>query len=367
MNVGSVRSGIARLFAWLRSPDGLACLALLLIALAVRLYFAPREMVSYDMVAYEYWGELANQNLLHVYSVGSHGPSWAYLPAYPPVAIYFYGILDKLIFGFAHLLGHPLAHDVIHSQTLRAGLKIPGIASDLALTVILYVTALATLRRRWVAWLLSATYALSPGIIITTVFWGQTDGIVLLLIVGGLLFALRKQPIWCGILLALAVNFKPQPAVYVPLALVYLWRWGSFRMVVRGAVAFLAVTLLVWLPYLLPPFGELRALLQNISAAEAAEGLVASHGAWNLWAALGLEVQSTSTPLIGPLTISLVGYLLLVLVILIAVIGVWSNPQPGRMWAGAALIALAFFTVATLQFERYLFPALGLFFLAALY
>lgn len=61
------------------------------------------------------------------------------------------------------------------------------------------------------------------------------------------------------------------------------------------------------------------------------------------------------------------GDALFLLVILIALVGVWRDPRPVRMWAGAAIIALAFFTVMTLQFERYLFPALGLFFLAALY
>lgn len=367
MTFTSLRGRLRAVGAWLRSAEGLAYLALMLLALGVRLALAPRIMVSFDMGAYEYWGQLANQDLFHVYSIGSHAPSWLYLPNYPPVAIYFYGVLDKIVFGLAALVGHPLAHDVPHSALLKLVLKLPGIAADLILLTILYVKALAVFARRWVVWLLAATYALSPGILITTVFWGQTDGLVLLLVVAGLFFALRKQPVYCGVLLALAVNFKPQPIVFVPLALVYLWRWDSFRTVARGAVGFLGVTLVVWLPYLLPPFGELAALARNISAAETAEGLTASHDAWNLWTALGMARQSVSTHLIGPLTISLVGYLLLVVVILIAVIGVWRDPRPVRVWAGAALIALAFFTVATLQFERYLFPAIGLFFLAALH
>jgi polyisoprenyl-phosphate glycosyltransferase len=367
MSLRNMRERVSTLGAWLRSADGLAYLALMAVALGVRLYLAPRVMVSFDMGAYEYWGQLANQDLFHVYSLGSHGPNWTYYPAYPPVAIYLYGLLDKIVFGMAALVGHPLAHNVPRSEYLRLMLKLPGIAADLVFLTFLYVKATQVFRRRWVAWLLSATYALSPGILITVVFWGQTDGLVLLLIVAGLFFALRQQPIWCGVFLALAVNFKPQPVVFVPLALFYLWRWGSLRLAVRAVMAFLAVTLVVWLPYLMPPFGEVRALVANLSAAETAEGLTASHTAWNLWSALGIQGQSVATPLLGPITISQVGYLLLLLVILIAVVGVWRDPRPVQMWAGAALIALAFFTVATLQFERYLFPALGLFFLAALY
>ncbi|MGH2501741.1 MAG: hypothetical protein ACRDID_04405, partial [Ktedonobacterales bacterium] len=176
MSLRSVRERLSALGTWLRSVDGLAYLALMAVALGVRLYLAPRVMVSFDMGAYEYWGQLANQDLFHVYSLGSHGPSWVYYPAYPPVAIYLYGLLDKILFGLAALVGHPLAHNVQRSEYLRLMLKLPGIAVDLVLLTILYLKATQVFRRRWVVWLLSATYAFSPGILITVVFWGQTDG-----------------------------------------------------------------------------------------------------------------------------------------------------------------------------------------------
>ena len=367
MSLSTLRARLRPLLAWLRSADGFAYLALMALALAVRLALAPNLMKSFDMGTYEYWGHLANIDLLHVYSLGGKGPNWLYYPNYPPVAIYFYGLIDKVVFGLAALLGLPLAHDVRHSSLLQVVFKLPGIIADLALLTILYVKALDALDRRWVVWLLCATYAISPGVLITVVFWGQTDGLVLLGVVVALFFALRRQPVWCGVLLALVVNFKPQPIVFAPLALVYLWRWGGFRMVVRGAIAFLGVTLLVWLPYLIPPFGELGALAHNVGVAQAKEGLAASRDGWNLWYALGVPTQSVSSRLIGPLTVNEVGYALFVIVILIAMIGVWRRPQPSRMWSGAAIIALAMFTVTPLQLERYLFPALGLFFLAALY
>ena len=367
MSLSKLRARLYPLLAWLRGADGLVWLALMALALAVRLPLAPNLMRSFDMGAYEYWGHLANIDLLHVYSLGDQGPSWLYYPTYPPVAIYFYGLIDKVVFGLAALLGLPLAHDVQHSSLLQVVFKLPGIIADLALLTILYVQALDALERRWVVWALCATYALSPGILITVMFWGQSDGVVLLLVVVALLFALRQQPVWCGVLLALAVNYKPQPIVFAALALVYLWRWGGWRLVARGAIAFLSVTLLVWLPYLIPPFGELGALARNLSAAQAAEGLGASRDAWNLWYVLGIAPDNVSSRLIGPLTINQVGYALFAIVILLAVVGVWRHPQPMQLWAGAALIALAMFTVTPLQFERYLFPALGLCFLAALY
>ncbi|HEX5572700.1 MAG TPA: glycosyltransferase 87 family protein, partial [Ktedonobacterales bacterium] len=279
MSLSTLRARLRPLLAWLRSADGFAYLALMALALAVRLALAPNLMKSFDMGTYEYWGHLANIDLLHVYSLGGKGPNWLYYPNYPPVAIYFYGLIDKVVFGMAALLGLPLAHDVRHSSLLQVVFKLPGIIADLALLTILYVKALDALDRRWVVWLLCATYAISPGVLITVVFWGQTDGLVLLGVVVALFFALRRQPVWCGVLLALVVNFKPQPIVFAPLALVYLWRWGGFRMVVRGAIAFLGVTLLVWLPYLIPPFGELGALAHNVGVAQG-EHFVLRGGSW---------------------------------------------------------------------------------------
>jgi hypothetical protein len=366
LDITELRRRGVQLLAWLRSADGLAYLALMAIALGVRLYLAPRVITSADLLAYEYWGELANTQFLHVYSASLAPQNWAYYAGYPPIAVYLYGLLDKVYFGLGALLGIPLIHDVRVGGVIRAYLKLPAIFADIALLTILYVKALKAMPR-WAAWLLSVTYALSPGIIITVIFWGQTDGIVLLLTVAALIFAMRKQPIWCGVMLALAINFKPQPIVFVPLALVYLWRWGGFRLAVRAVIAMAVVTIVVWIPYLLPPHPEALALAHNISLLETAEGLTATHTAWNLWYALGIPKVGVATQVLGPLTLSQVGDALFLLVILIALVGVWRDPRPVRMWAGAAIIALAFFTVMTLQFERYLFPALALFFLAALY
>ena len=359
-------SSTARLFRWLRSLDGIAYLALLALAFVVRVIIAPKLIISADLLAYSYWGQLFDAHPLTFYSAGGANPNWTLIPNYPPVAIYLFGALEKVYFSLGALLGIPLSHDVLAAHMLKLVLKLPGILADLALLSILYVKAIR-LMPRWLAWLLSATYALSPGILITVVVWGQTDGIALLLVAVGLLLAARKQDIWCGIVLACAVSFKPQPIVFVPLALIYLIRWSGVRNAVRGAVAFIATTFVIWLPYLLPPNFEVLALKRNFSVVAANEFPTASHSGWNLWYVLGIEAQNASAPFLGPLSITMVGGLLFAVILLIVLVGIWRDGSEGRLWAGAAIVGLAFFVVGTLQYERYLFPALGLFFLAALY
>ncbi len=355
-----------RFFNWLRSLDGVTCLALLALGFVVRVIIAPRLIISADLLAYGYWGQLFDAHPLTIYSVGGANPNWTLVPDYPPVAIYLFGAVEKIYFTLGALFGIPLSHDVLSAHMLKLVLKMPGILADLALLSIMYVKA-TRLIPRWLAWLLGATYALSPGILITVAVWGQTDGIALLLVALGLLMAARKQDIWCGVVFACAVSFKPQPIVFVPLALIYLVRWSGVKNATRGAIAFLATTIVIWLPYLLPPNFEALYLKHNFAIVAANEAPVASHSGWNLWFVLGIESQNASAPYMGPLSITVVGGLLFAFILLIVVMGIWRDGSEGRLWAGAAIVALAFFVVGTLQFERYLFPALGLFFLAALY
>ena len=50
--------------------------------------------------------------------------------------------------------------------------------------------------------------------------------------------------------LALAVLIKPQPVVFAPLFLLYLWRWAGREQFVRFTMAGLVTTLAVALPVL---------------------------------------------------------------------------------------------------------------------
>jgi dolichyl-phosphate-mannose-protein mannosyltransferase len=217
------------------------------------------------------------------------------------------------------------------------------------------------------ALLASATYAVSPGILIVTLLWGQTDGAAVLLVALGLFFAYRRQGIWAGILLALAVGFKPQPAIFLPLALVYLYRWGGWREAVRGITSFTALSVLLWWPYLLPPRFEVLAYVKVLGQIVRVEGPTGSHGAFNLWYLLNAQWQPVAQPLLGPLSLQLVSAILFGLVMLVVLAGIWLDGSQRMLWAAAALLALGFFDVGTLQFERYLTPAVALFLLAAIF
>ena len=53
--------------------------------------------------------------------------------------------------------------------------------------------------------------------------------------------------------------------------------------------------------------------------------------------------------------------------VVVVVVGLWRDATPGRLWSASALVGFGFFGIFVLQYERYAYPALALFLLAALY
>jgi hypothetical protein len=124
--------------------------------------------------------------------------------------------------------------------------------------------------------------------------------------------------------------------------------------------------LVIWLPYLLPPRPEIFAWQHNVVKVLDAKGAFASRGAFNLWWFLGMPLHNIGTPFVGPLSIQQLDVVMLGMFVGLALVGTWLDGSLDRMLVSAAVLALAFFDVGVLQYERYIFPALALLLLAAL-
>ncbi len=356
---------VARLKGWLVTSEGKRFSALLVAAVIVRVVLSFVLRVSPDLQAYETWGELILGHFLHPYTYGIKSSSVWLFPTYPPLTMYLYALVDFLYFGLAHLLGLHPSHCAC-SPVFRPILLIPGMLSDLAQVSIMYALARAKLSPN-LALLVAATYAFSPAVLIDGVGWGQTDNLALLIVAGALLLALRHNGLWAGVLLGLTIALKPQPWIFIPLVLVYLYRWAGWKQAMRGAASMAGTALVLWAPYLVPPRPEIFVWQRSVAINVQASGLVATRNALNLWWLLRAQRLNINAPYLGPLSAQLLGGGLFVLVMLFALAGIWRDASPGRLWASAALLAIGFFDVVTLQYERYIFPAMGLFLLAALY
>jgi Gpi18-like mannosyltransferase len=344
---------------WARGKEWRGLIAVLGGALLIRLLLAPYHGFVIDLQDYVTWGLLVDHHFLHIYSLSSGAPVYA-LPNYPPLAMYLYGLMTGLYFGAAQLVGVHASSQVANAPLLSAWIKLPAILADVGAVWVLYRLARSAFSERK-ALLVTSSYAFSPAIVFDGAFWGETDALPLLPLLLALLFAARRRGIWAGVLFGVAIMLKPQPIIFAPLLLLYLWRWAGWRQAAYAVTALSLVSLICCAPYLLPPRPEMLALYQNTSIW--AQVGHASDGAFNLWWLLGSE-RSAAAAYLGPLSPTSIGYAFFLVIELLALIGVWQDGSQQRLFLGAALVALAFFVVMPLQHERYLYPSLALFLIA---
>jgi dolichyl-phosphate-mannose-protein mannosyltransferase len=363
-----LRRSTTRPGRWLRSRERGYLAALLVVALAVRLPLTPYHGFFFDVQFYINWGRLAGAHFFDFYSYGaSIVPPHSY-PNYPPLAVYTYALICAVYPWVAHVLHVPLSYDFHASPLLDALIKIPPVLADLGLTALLYAVARRVTSPGW-ALVAAASYAFAPVVLFDGALWGQTDGVAALGLVAALALALRRDPlasVGSGVVLALAILFKPQPVFFVPLLLVYLWRWSGWRDAARALAGLAGAGALLSLPYLLPPRPQILVFIANVQAVGKALPYT-SMGAFNLWWLAGLDQHNPAVPAVGALSTSQAGWALFMLPFALALVGVWRDASPARLFASAGLVALAFFDLTTTQHERYLFPAVPLFLVAALY
>ncbi|HEV2238250.1 MAG TPA: glycosyltransferase 87 family protein, partial [Ktedonobacterales bacterium] len=298
------------------------------------------------------------------YTAAANESNWRYLPNYLPLGMYLFGGLTAAYAGVAHLQGLSPSLIVPANATLTVVMKLPAILADLAITVLIYAIARRKLRTRW-ALLASASYAFSLGPFLDTAVWGQTDGVVLLPVLLALVFTLRRAGLWVGVWFALAIMVKPTPALFLPLSLVYLYRWAGWRQALSAIGSLVGVSAVVCLPYILPPHPQLLVWPSIVAAGSKAMPSTTSD-AYNLWL-LVAPTRNALHPLWGSVSPSVVGNLMFFGALAVVLAGVWADASPLRLWSGASLIALSYFTLTAMQHERYLYPAVALLLISALY
>lgn len=360
VGVGAGRVGQARL-TLLWAPGRRWVTVVLAVALLVRLPLLGYDGLAGDLQIYASWGAGMLRHPLEIYSLGA-----GYPVNYPPLMLYLYGGLAQVYRALAPALtGAQPTFVLARDPGLAPLLKLPMLLADLGTVALLAAIARRALPPRG-ALAAALAYALSPTVLLAGTFWGQTDALSTALVVAALLLLVAggSRPAWAGLLLGAAVMLKPQALVFLPLCLLYLWRWGDWRTAARAAGAFGATVFIVCLPYLLPPRLEIARLIANESWV-VRDKPYASVDAFNLWVLLGQPHHRYDTPLVGPFTPNLLGLALFGLIYLVVGVGIWRSSGRTVIFLGAALVAIAFFEVTCLQRERYLFPALALLFAAA--
>jgi Gpi18-like mannosyltransferase len=342
-------------------------IALLIAAVVIRLPLMTYAGYYGDLLIYIRWGENVTQHFTSIYTTlptvsapgGSSSPGG--FPGgmltshinYPPATPYLFGAIVLL---YNHLL-EPAFHASLEALVVSNGIgpflaKIPLLLVDIAAFLYLYIQA----RKRHTATfalILSASFAFSPALLYNGVIWGQTDGFVSFPLLVALFALVAERSILAGTSLALAVLIKPQPAIFIPLILLYLWRWAGWRPMLRFAAAGLLTALLVLLPILLPHF-QLLDMFNNIRAESYNDGTRLTSDAFNFWQLIGYGQQSMGSTLLG-IKSGTIGIILFGAVSLLCGAQVWRHREPMYLSLGLAVQVFGFFFFMGGQHERYLF------------
>ena len=354
---------VARLKRVFTTREGLLFLAMLIAAIIIRLPLMTFRGYYDDLASYVTWGTIVNQHFTNIYTANSgsgvgpgRGGFGIFVGStinYPPGTPYLFGALVYLFHHWPANSYHTTLATLMNSDGEGPFIaKIPLLVSDVAATVLLYWQA----RRRHTAEfaLIAATsFAFSPALLYNGVIWGQTDGLVALPILAGLFALLDERYILGGVSLALAVLIKPQPIIFVPLVLLYVWRWHGRQNFIRFAVAG-AVTLLIFcLPILVPHF-QILDMLHNVQTQSYNASSRLTSDAFNFWWLIGYSQETISSTFLG-ISSGIVGDLLFGAVTVVCGYQIWRRREPIVFLFALAVQIFSFFMFMGGQHERYLF------------
>jgi len=204
--------------------------ALALIAMTLKLAIAYNTIGTNDVVFFYGFARVLSE----------HGLQWTYEHSryfnHPPLTAYF-------LQGIFFLTEHQWCQDLgIHFPFL---LRLPGIIADFLVVLILLRMSKTDLRIP--TWAL-ALFALSPVSLMVSGFHGNSDPVMLFLLVCAVWMCLRNRPAWAGLLFALSCQIKIVPLLFLP-AFVFFWlsQDRSGRFLIAGAIT----TLVLWIEPLL--------------------------------------------------------------------------------------------------------------------
>src|SRR5436853_1739822 len=173
-------------------------IALALIATALKLATAYNTIGTNDAVFFYGFAKVLNE----------HGLEWTYQHSryfnHPPLTAYF-------LRGIFFLTEQRWCQDLgIHFPFL---LRLPGIIADFL--VVLILLRMSKIDLRIPTWAL-ALFALSPVSLMVTGFHGNTDPVMVLLLVCAVWMCLRNRPLLAGLFFALSCQIKIVPLLFFP-------------------------------------------------------------------------------------------------------------------------------------------------------
>lgn len=315
----------------------------IIFALALRLLLGLLPSFTIDMNNWLAWsGMLTEYGPLKFYSL----PGWTdYMPGF----FYYLWIAGSFF-------------KAIGSNLTPFWVKLPVILADMGIGLLLY--RILFKKSFKIAAFAFLAYVLNPVVMFTNSIWGQTDGLIALLILLAAYFLAEKRNIILSSLFwVLSLFVKPQALSTLPVLLLYLLYNKKYKKAVFFVLLSVVFIVVLGLPFFAktnPIFG-IPVLISKMSN----ESPFTSVMAFNFWAFIKGMWISDSETFLG-LKYTYWGAAIFLGTFISAMAGLFrSKRKPQHLYFFLGLTYLAFFLFPTRVHERYILVSLPLFLLSA--
>lgn len=239
---------------------------------------------------------------------------------------------------------------------------------DLSAILILAVM----LKRMGIGMAALAIVALNPALWYNSVIWGQVDACHTFFVFVTLLAAESGKTKWAWISILLAINFKLQAIIFLPLVAILTWpriRVSSWGERIKAVWIFIGIQTIILLPFIWT--GNLGITMEALMTRSVDHFAVISKNAYNVWyfffndpanAPDSLRIMKIPMKYWGLLLFSLASALSMVLLTLAVLNRAFDNLSRWQrtlaIFQVAALVGMAFFLFATQMHERYMHPVI---------
>lgn len=322
----------------------LVILAIIIIALVIRLLLSPVPGYIDDVNCYNKWAITgAKYGISNIYKESRCN--------YPPFYLYILMFTGKIYLSYPELLSTSWANILI---------KIPSIVADIVTAILIFLIAKRFDLDLKKSCLLMIFYLFNPGIIYNSSYWGQTDSFVTMLLFASLVLLVNKKEILSYMFFTLAFLTKMQSVFFFPLFILFIFY--NFRY--RGLVKFLATAMITTFSVLMP-FILNNTLDGPIGVYKKSIGFYpyVSIDAYNLWYLIGGSRQMRDTiKLFDLISIRDIGLLLVgIIYIFIIIYYLAEQSKEKNMFFLYSIVIFSFFMLSTQIHERYLFPFFAFF------
>lgn len=297
-----------------------------------------------DTLWYKQWAVGLNDGVFDVYTRAEELSL-----DYPPLYLFLLKITGS---------AYTAVGDNLHSYTEMFFMKFWPILGDILCAVALFYVFKKKSPETGLA--ASALWMFNPTVLFNCAFWGQTDGIMCLMLLLSFVALERERPILASILFALAGLTKYQCLFFVPLFLAELFVKYGFSKFIKGVFSAAGTVAAVFIPFMIGS----RNLFLFLDVYLGGQGTYpyCTLNAYNVYGIFRLNwiEDSMGNPSLYSLSFVLIGVLITLMIL------VYIYAKRRSVWVTGFLFMNTLFMFMTRMHERYQFVVLIFILMAAI-